>query len=127
MQSLSVRQPWASLIANGSKTIEVRSWRTAYRGPLLICASARQCDGLPTGVAVAIVDVVDCCPSKFIDSLASCCPATPAHFSWVFSAVHRLAVPFPVKGRLHLYDVADSLIAETDLNSFLAKVASING
>jgi len=35
-----VRQPWASLIAVGLKTIEVRSRPWAYRGPLVICATA---------------------------------------------------------------------------------------
>lgn len=41
MMTLSVRQPWASLIAWGDKTIEHRSWETPYRGPLLIHASGR--------------------------------------------------------------------------------------
>ncbi len=38
MKALTVRQPWASLIAVGVKTIETRSWRTEYRGPLAIHA-----------------------------------------------------------------------------------------
>src|SRR4051812_42520238 len=37
---LSLTQPWASLVAIGAKQIETRSWRTHYRGPLLIHASA---------------------------------------------------------------------------------------
>lgn len=40
MKCLSVRQPWASIIASGYKRYEFRTWATAYRGPLLICASA---------------------------------------------------------------------------------------
>jgi len=38
VRALTVRQPWASLIACGVKTIETRSWSTKYRGPLLIHA-----------------------------------------------------------------------------------------
>lgn len=38
MKALTIRQPWASLIAAGVKTIETRSWTTGYRGPLLIHA-----------------------------------------------------------------------------------------
>lgn len=38
MKALTVRQPWASLIAAGVKTIETRSWSTKYRGPLAIHA-----------------------------------------------------------------------------------------
>lgn len=40
MKALTIRQPWASLIAHGVKTIETRSWRTHYRGPLAIHAGA---------------------------------------------------------------------------------------
>lgn len=39
MKTLSLLQPWASLVVMGAKTIETRSWQTAYRGPLLIHAS----------------------------------------------------------------------------------------
>lgn len=38
MKVLSVKQPWAEFIASGRKTVETRTWRTKYRGPLLICA-----------------------------------------------------------------------------------------
>lgn len=38
MKALSIRQPWAWLIVNGHKDIENRSWRTKYRGPVLIHA-----------------------------------------------------------------------------------------
>ena len=37
---LTVRQPWAWLIAAGIKDIENRRWTCSYRGPLLIHASA---------------------------------------------------------------------------------------
>lgn len=39
MKTLTIRQPWASLIAAGVKTIETRSWSTRYRGPLAIHAA----------------------------------------------------------------------------------------
>lgn len=37
--AISVKQPWAALIASGKKTVEVRRWPTAYRGPVLIHAA----------------------------------------------------------------------------------------
>jgi hypothetical protein len=40
MKVLVVRQPWAWLIVHGYKDIENRSWKTHYRGTLLIQASA---------------------------------------------------------------------------------------
>lgn len=36
MKVLTIKQPWASLIALGEKHIETRSWKTKYRGTLLI-------------------------------------------------------------------------------------------
>ncbi len=38
MKFLTIRQPWASLIAVGAKTIETRPFSTTYRGPLAIHA-----------------------------------------------------------------------------------------
>jgi uncharacterized protein (UPF0264 family) len=37
--ALSIKQPWATLLVHGLKTIEVRSWRTARRGRVLIHAA----------------------------------------------------------------------------------------
>lgn len=37
--ALSIKQPWASLIVHGLKTIEVRAWPTARRGRVLIHAA----------------------------------------------------------------------------------------
>lgn len=34
--ALSIKQPWAELILLGRKTIEVRSWPTDFRGPLVL-------------------------------------------------------------------------------------------
>lgn len=39
MKSLSIRQPWAWLIVNGFKDVENRTWKTSFRGYLLIHAS----------------------------------------------------------------------------------------
>ncbi len=36
--ALSVKQPWAALLAAGVKSVEVRTWPTTRRGPLLIHA-----------------------------------------------------------------------------------------
>lgn len=51
MKTLSVKQPWAYLICSGIKDIENRTWKTTYRGRVLIHASAKQFDirGLLSG------------------------------------------------------------------------------
>ena len=79
MKVLTIHQPWASAIAAGQKTIENRTWRTSYRGPLLIHAgrSLKSMDfgrafldrlgielptTLPLGSIVALAELVDCRP-----------------------------------------------------------------
>ena len=39
MKCLSLKQPYADLLATGRKTIEIRKWNTNFRGPFLIHAS----------------------------------------------------------------------------------------
>ena len=39
MKCLSIKQPWASLIAHGIKDIENRTWKTNFRGRIYIHAS----------------------------------------------------------------------------------------
>ena len=38
MKVLTLKEPWASLIINGYKKYEFRSWKTSYRGKILIHA-----------------------------------------------------------------------------------------
>lgn len=44
MKTITLWQPWATLIAAGIKTIETRHWPTSYRGPLAIHAARRPID-----------------------------------------------------------------------------------
>lgn len=128
MKAISVRQPWAALTAIGVKTIELRSWRTSYRGPLLICATKKSADELgpqafealrrhgyaaiigynvrDTGYTVCVVELVDCRPMAKGDELLACRPYDPDLFSWVtdprkLARTHEV----PVKGRLSLFEI----------------------
>lgn len=105
---LSVRQPWASLIASGQKSIEVRSWPTKYRGPLVICASkSPKLSDLPTGCAVCVVDVIDCRPITHDDASAACCGVDPEReFAWVLSSPRVIPSLPTVSGRLGIFDLA---------------------
>ena len=103
VKALTLHQPWASLMAWGVKTIETRSWPTAYRGPLAIHAAKTIPDyaraaaveiapiaralasagvdpttlaGLPLGAVVALVDLIDC---RHIDE-TSCEPGPDRPF-----------------------------------------------
>jgi len=96
------------MIARGEKTIEVRSWVTAYRGPLLICASKSPAvEGLPSGVAVCTVELVDVRRVTLDDAAAAGCAVNPfTEFAWLLANPTPLESPVPVSGKLGLFDVA---------------------
>ncbi|MCM1189835.1 MAG: ASCH domain-containing protein [bacterium] len=41
MKALTIIQPWATLLASGKKRCETRSWKTNYRGEILIHAGKK--------------------------------------------------------------------------------------
>lgn len=105
MKALSVRAPWAGMIASGEKTLEIRSRRTHHRGELLICQSQG-------GGAVAIVELVGCRPFTEADDVASGgvwskFPETHTHYAWELRLVRRVSSG-EIKGRLGMYDVPES-------------------
>lgn len=131
MKALSVRQPWASMIAAGQKTIEVRTWRTNYRGPLVICASAKPHGDLPTGIVTAIANLVNVRPITHYDASSACCDVDPStEFAWMLADVRPVEFIEPVKGQLGLFSLADSLAERLRCitrNSLRASCASISG
>ncbi len=47
MKAISIKQPWASLIIEGIKDIENRTWKTSFRGTVLVHATAKTA-GIPS-------------------------------------------------------------------------------
>ena len=66
MKALSIQPYYATMIALGFKWIELRSWKTDYRGWILICASRainkEEKATLMNGHAVAIAELTDVRP-----------------------------------------------------------------
>lgn len=116
MKAISIRQPFAHFILCEEKTIECRSWRTDYRGDLLICASAapKIKDTIP-GHALCIVRLDSIEPFKKEHLNAACFGDMPEEksYAWHLTDV-RLVKPFPVKGKLNFYEVDDDLIEIVD-------------
>ena len=111
MKAISVKQPWANMIAEGEKTIETRTWATDYRGEILI-VSARDPDIPPAGVVLAVATLVDCRPMSVLDEPAARCRKYVKAVAWVLEKVRPIKKPFPVKGQLKVFDVDVSGIEE---------------
>lgn len=114
MRAISVKQPWANWIADGGKTIETRSWSTRHRGPLLIVSSTKP-DTValmgepaakhgPYGYAIATAILTDCRLMKRTDEISALCKKHAGTMAWVLTDIKRIK-PFPVRGRMGLYDV----------------------
>nr|WP_255376572.1 ASCH domain-containing protein [Brevundimonas sp. SH203] len=127
MKTISLWQPWASLMAAGVKRHETRHWATSYRGPIAIHA-ARTLDlagapdllceavsgrfwpkEMPRGVVVAVGYLAACDPAeKVADHLT---PADRAagnfdrgRFAWRIEDIRRVLDPIPLVGRQRLFN-----------------------
>ena len=119
MKALSVQQPWATLIVEGRKKIEVRSWKTDHRGPMVICASAspknvfwfdeveKEARLMHAGCIIGVVELLDCRPMVESDEDDAKCKLQNGAWSWVLKPLHYCR-PDRVTGRLGFFDVPES-------------------
>lgn len=121
MKAISVHQPWAELIRQGRKTIELRRRTTHYRGPIVIVSTVRKPDpdlcerfgldpaALPLGTARCVVELFDSRPAVDADSDGACCGIESGEESYL------LGTPIPcepvrVRGQQGWYDVPSDSI-----------------
>lgn len=111
VKALSILPEYADDILVGTKTVEWRSWKTDYRGDLLICASSRKLKGYISGYALCMVKLVDVVPftRKHVNKALMDGVPNPAGYAWILEDV-RYIEPFKYKGQLHIYDVDASLV-----------------
>lgn len=116
LKAISIRQPWAWLVVSGQKDIENRSWRTHYRGPLLVhsgmshpdlnegfCEELEEEHGLRKlpkvfygGGIIGVVNVVDCVRRSKSPWFS------PGDWGWVLADARTL--PFrECKGKVGLF------------------------
>ena len=126
MKVLSLKQPWAMLVAMGVKRIETRSWATKYRGPLLIHASQRvdklvckkepfckyiKAEGLPVGAIIASCRLIDCVliDENFRNKVMAMGDEfyfgdySIGRYAWILDDMKMLDKPVPAKGQLGLW------------------------
>lgn len=128
MKALSIRQPWAELIVQGRKTIELRTWQTHYRGRLAIHASqtvqeeacvaygldpARVVRGALIGTVelVGILTLGEAAWEDLRDQHLSLHDFPGPMFGWRLEAPQRLPQPIPMRGRMSLFNVPDKVIS----------------
>ena len=125
MKTLSIREPWLELILLGMKTLECRTRRTHYRGPIMLHASkridtnarafhedtvaipAREPWPYPLGAVRGAARIAGCRPGRASDASDACVPTDHVEraFVWEISDVLVFDEPFEARGRLGLFDV----------------------
>lgn len=120
MKTLSITEPYASLICEGKKHIETRSWKTNYRGPLLIHASATRIphdykhlvpmvSETRQGNIICKANLVDCVEMtrEWISEMSEkewfLGFYSVGRYAWILEDVEPIE-PIPAKGRLGLWD-----------------------
>lgn len=106
--ALSVKQPWASLIASGEKTIETRTWCTGYRGPLVICSSAMPKGQGVTRRALCVVFLQHCRIMTKEDEHAAFTEVYDRAKAWEFARERRISLQAisDVRGRLGIFPLS---------------------
>ncbi|MBO7080400.1 MAG: ASCH domain-containing protein [Bacilli bacterium] len=123
MKVLTIKQPWATLITEGIKKYEFRSWKTKYRGKVLIHAGA----GIdkeamkelkdynfdyPSKKIIAEVEIVDCLKlddelNKKIISEKNIAYGSKKRdgYVWVLDNVKKIDSNKTINGKLGLWNI----------------------
>ncbi|MFK4070504.1 hypothetical protein [Streptomyces sp. NPDC029674] len=124
IRGISIKQPWATSIVVGAKTIENRAQHWLWRGWLLVHASqqiewpalrwphvarAVRNRDLPTGAVIAVARLTGCHQDP--DGAPPCTPwAQPGQWHLELADVQELALPIPARGQLGPWKPAGPLI-----------------
>ena len=129
MKDLTIKEPWATLIVDGYKKYEFRSWKTNYRGKILIHAGmSLESDTLKRfknynltcskGAIIGEADLVDCIKVdeefinelRKIDSVVYALSNHSENYAWKLENVIKYDNPIYVKGKLGLWNYDTSCL-----------------
>ena len=124
MKALTIKEPWASLIINGYKKYEFRSWKTHYRGKILIHTGQKiEKKMLPRfqkynvkyteGAIIGEAELVDCIlvDENFQNKLRKIDETIYARsnhiekYAWKLENVKKYDKPIYMKGKLGLWNI----------------------
>lgn len=125
MKALTVKQPWATLISEGIKKYEFRSWKTNYRGKILIHAGAgidkeklKEFKKLnldyPKKRIVAVAEIEDCLEltdelnDKIIkEKNIAYGNKKRTGYAWKLKNIKKINNPKEINGKLGLWNIDD--------------------
>lgn len=155
MKALTIKEPWASLIINGYKKYEFRSWKTNYRGKVLIHAGNIEKEMLSRfknydlnclkGVIIGEANITDCIKvdEEFNQELLNIDPIVygknkhVSTYAFKLENIQKYINPIPYSGKLGFWNCDldikeivynDDLLKDEDVNNIVrrAKIVIIN-
>ncbi|RYD55755.1 MAG: ASCH domain-containing protein [Sphingobacteriales bacterium] len=136
MKTLSLLQPWATLVVIGAKKIETRKWATGYRGTILIHASMGRAgkvlagqapftkyidnyEELPFGAIIGEATLVDIVKTEELDIATDRVNKLTleerafgdytGRYAWLLEDAVLYSAFLPAKGQLGLWEYPDDL------------------
>ena len=126
MKCLSVCQPFADLIIQGKKTIELRKWNTKFRGEFLVhspqkirfddCKRLKIKSNLTVGAIIGKVELVDVKEYQNIEEIEldsdkhlASKNARDDKYGFILQNPKQLRVPIPCNGQLNFFDFKPEL------------------
>jgi predicted transcriptional regulator len=136
MKCLSVCQPFAELIVQGKKTIELRKWNTKFRGEFLVhapqkirlddCKRLKIKSNLTVGAIIGKVELIDVKEYENavqikIDSkkhLASN-DGSGSKYGFILQNPKQLRIPIPCNGQLNFFEFRPELTKINEIKTEL--------
>lgn len=129
MKVLSLTEPFATLILNGYKCVETRSWKTSYRGELYIHASMTKISKnnledkelmslvenkkMNFGYIICKCNLVDCVymTKEYVKQMKDknyqeyiCGGYEEGRYAWILENITPLKTPIKAKGQLNIWN-----------------------
>jgi len=122
MKALSLKQPFAELILQGRKKIELRKWNTSFRGDFLIHSSKNPdeesmkkfgFENLPCGFILGKATLVDVKTynndkEHILDKDKHLADSVWGNYGFVLENPKRIKKIIPVMGNLNFWDFKDN-------------------
>ena len=134
MKCLSVCQPFANLIIQGKKTIELRKWNTKFRGEFLVhspqkirfddCKRLKIKSNLIVGAIIGKVELIDVKEYQNATQMKSDSKkhlgvnnTTADKYGFILQNPKQLRVPIPCNGQLNFFDFKPEIVKTDEIKT----------
>ncbi len=105
MKVLTIKQPFVDLILSGKKPLEIRTWKTKYRGRLYIHSSkSPNLNGRYCGFILGYIELIDIIKMNKSHEKQAHIEYIHNAYAWILEDPHYIN-PIPLKGQLGIFGI----------------------